>query len=50
MNLYLTESSKSLQVHVLLGLFAGLVSRRIPKPAPLDTLLHNLLEVLGENR
>ena len=34
--------------HVLLDLFGDRVLRRIPKPAPLDTLLHNLLEVLGE--
>jgi CheY-like chemotaxis protein len=34
--------------HVLLDLFADRVVRRIPKPAPLDTLLHNLLEVLRE--
>ena len=34
--------------HVLLELFGGTVQRRIPKPAPLDTVLHNLLEVLGE--
>ena len=32
--------------HVLLELFQDRVIRRIPKPAPLDTLLHNLLEVL----
>jgi len=34
--------------HVLLELFGDRVVRRIPKPAPLDTLLHNLLEVLRE--
>ena len=34
--------------HVLLELFGDRVARRIPKPAPLDTLLHNLLEVLRE--
>ena len=34
--------------HVLLELFKDRVVRRIPKPAPLDTLLHNLLEVLRE--
>ena len=34
--------------HVLLELFKDRVIRRIPKPAPLDTLLHNLLEVLRE--
>ena len=32
--------------HVLLELFGDTVERRIPKPAPLDTLLQNLLEVL----
>ena len=32
--------------HVLLELFGDRVERRIPKPAPLDTLLSNLLEVL----
>lgn len=32
--------------HVLLELFGTVVKRRIPKPAPLDTVLHNLLEVL----
>ena len=36
--------------HVLLELFGDRVQRRIPKPAPLDTLLHNLLELLrGES-
>ena len=34
--------------HVLLELFRDRVVRRIPKPAPLDTLLHNLLEVLRD--
>jgi CheY-like chemotaxis protein len=34
--------------HVLLDLFGDRVARRIPKPAPLDTLLQNLLEVLAE--
>jgi CheY-like chemotaxis protein len=34
--------------HVLLELFGDRVARRIPKPAPLDTLLSNVLEVLGE--
>lgn len=34
--------------HVLLELFGDRVSRRIPKPAPLDTLLHNLMEALGQ--
>lgn len=33
--------------HVLLELFGDLVERRIPKPAPMDTLLQNLFEVLG---
>ncbi len=38
--------------HVLLELFGDQVTRRIPKPAPLDTLLHNLAEVMAalENR
>lgn len=35
--------------HVLLELFGDRVVRRIPKPAPLDTLLHNLLEVLRDH-
>jgi len=34
--------------HVLLELFGDRVVRRIPKPAPLDTLLQNLMEVLQE--
>jgi CheY-like chemotaxis protein len=34
--------------HVLLDLFGDRVARRIPKPAPLDTLLQNLMEVLAE--
>lgn len=34
--------------HVLLELFGDRVARRIPKPAPLDTLLGNLMEVLDE--
>lgn len=34
--------------HVLLELFGDRVARRIPKPAPLDTLLSNLMEVLGD--
>lgn len=34
--------------HVLLELFGERVVRRIPKPAPLDTLLANLMEVLEE--
>ena len=33
--------------HVLLELFGDRVVRRIPKPAPMDTLLGNLMEVLG---
>ena len=33
--------------HVLLELFGDVVERRIPKPAPLDTLLQNLMEVLA---
>ncbi len=33
--------------HVLLEVFGDRVARRIPKPAPLDTLLHNLMQVLG---
>ncbi len=33
--------------HVLLELFGDRVERKIPKPAPLDTLLQNLFEVLG---
>ncbi len=33
--------------HVLLDLFGDQVLRRIPKPAPLDTLLHNLAEVMA---
>lgn len=32
--------------HVLLELFGDRVERRIPKPAPMDTLLQNLFEVL----
>jgi len=32
--------------HVLLELFGDRVARRIPKPAPLDTLLRNVIEVL----
>ena len=31
---------------VLHELFGNLVTRRIPKPAPVDTLLHGLMEVL----
>lgn len=33
--------------HVLLELFGDVVCRRIPKPAPIDTVLANLMEVLG---
>ncbi len=32
--------------HVLLELFGDVVARKIPKPAPLDTVLQNILEVL----
>ncbi len=32
--------------HVLLELFGDRVARRIPKPAPMDTLLANIMEVL----
>ena len=35
--------------HVLLELFGDRVARKIPKPAPLDTLLQNLFEVLGHD-
>jgi CheY-like chemotaxis protein len=34
--------------HVLLELFGDRVERRIPKPAPLDTLLGNLMEILDK--
>ena len=34
--------------HVLLELFGDRVARRIPKPAPMDTLLHNIMEVVRE--
>jgi CheY-like chemotaxis protein len=34
--------------HVLLELFGDQVTRRIPKPAPIDTLLANLMEVLAQ--
>jgi len=34
--------------HVLLELFGDRVARRIPKPAPMDTLLQNVMEVLAE--
>jgi CheY-like chemotaxis protein len=34
--------------NVLLELFGDQVLRRIPKPAPLDTLLHNLAEVMAD--
>ena len=33
--------------HVLLELFGDRVARRIPKPSPLDTVLHELLDALG---
>ncbi|MCO4743273.1 MAG: hypothetical protein KC912_00700 [Proteobacteria bacterium] len=36
--------------HVLLELFGDRVARRIPKPAPMDTLLQNIMEVLEEAR
>ena len=32
--------------HVLLELFGDLVVRRIPKPAPMDTVLVNIMDVL----
>lgn len=32
--------------HVLLALFGDRVAGRIPKPAPLDTVLHDVLEAL----
>ena len=35
--------------HVLLDLFGDRVARRIPKPAPMDTLLQNVMEVLSES-
>lgn len=34
--------------HVLLDLFGDRVARRIPKPAPMDTLLQNVMEVLRD--
>ncbi len=34
--------------HVLLELFGDRVVRRIPKPAPLEMLLRNIIDVLGE--
>ncbi len=34
--------------HALLELFGDRVARKIPKPAPFDTLLQNVLEVLAE--
>ncbi|MCB9677835.1 MAG: hypothetical protein H6737_22215 [Alphaproteobacteria bacterium] len=34
--------------HVLLELFGDRVARRIPKPAPLDTLLRNVIEAIRE--
>lgn len=33
--------------HVLLEIFGDRVARRIPKPAPLDTLLRNVIEVIN---
>ncbi len=35
--------------HILLELFGDVVARRIPKPAPMDTLLSNLMELLDPN-
>lgn len=35
--------------HVLLDLFGDRVARRVPKPAPLDTLLHNVMEALQQD-
>ena len=32
--------------HVLLEIFGDRVARKIPKPAPLDTLLRNVIEVI----
>lgn len=34
--------------HVLLDLFGDRVARRIPKPAPLDMLLRNVIDVIQE--
>lgn len=36
--------------HVLLELFGDRVERRIPKPAPIDTVLHNIMEVFSDHR
>jgi len=36
--------------HVLFELFGDRVVRAIPKPAAMDTLLHNVMEVLQEGR
>ncbi|TNE87726.1 MAG: response regulator [Deltaproteobacteria bacterium] len=36
--------------HVLLELFGDRVARRLPKPSPMDTLLHNVMEVLDDIR
>ena len=36
--------------HVLLEIFGDRVARRIPKPAPLDMLLRNVLEVIAEGK
>jgi hypothetical protein len=33
--------------HVLLELFGDRVAARIPKPAPLDTMLHDILEAVA---
>jgi hypothetical protein len=34
--------------HVLLELFGGRVARRIPKPAPMEMLLRNVIDVINE--
>jgi CheY-like chemotaxis protein len=34
--------------HVLLEIFGDRVARRLPKPAPMDTLLRNVMDVLDE--
>ena len=36
--------------HVLFELFGDRVVRAIPKPAPIDTLLHDVMEVLQEGK
>lgn len=35
--------------HVLLDIFGDRVARRIPKPAPLEMLLRNIIEVINGN-